>query len=74
MQSKEIDNPIAQIISTRGRLELISEAFRPKAVRVAKNTTNASKLSAIEANALFEDLFRNVFLVLHLKSFQDCTY
>ena len=64
MQSSDIVSPMAQITSTRGKLGLMSAAFRPKAVKVAKKTTNASKLRAIEASARFEDFLVKVILVL----------
>jgi hypothetical protein len=64
MQSSATVSPMAQITSTRGKLGLTSEAFSPKAAKVAKKTTKASKLSAIDPSARFDDLLLNATLIL----------
>ena len=50
-----------------------SPTLSPKAAKVAKNATNASKLSTIEASALFDDL---LFFNFHslLNQAQHCAY
>lgn len=61
MHSNAKLSPMAQIVSVPGRFMVGSPSFKPKAARVAKKTTKASKLRTIDASALFDDLlFFNV--------------
>ena len=66
MQRMATDKPIPQIHCVSGKFISGSPTLRPKAAKVAKNTTNASKLSTMEASALFDDLlFFNFHSLLH---------
>ena len=56
MQRMARVKPMPQIHSVSGKFIVGSPTLSPKAAKVAKNATNASKLSTIEASALFDDL------------------